>query len=94
MEDVRSQRGINPFFTQNPNMKGYPEPSAHGIQPASCFVISDAKDITLKDIDISFMQPDERPKIMMTNTENITIERVSPLKDKLFEKSDHIVIDN
>ena len=48
----------------------------------------------LKDIDISFMQPDERPKIMMTNTENITIERVSPLKDKLFEKSDHIVIDN
>ena len=94
MEDVRSQRGINPFFTQNPNMKGYPEPSAHGIQPASCFVISDAKDITLKDIDISFMQPDERPKIMMTNTESITIERVSPLKDKLFEKSDHIVIDN
>lgn len=94
MEDVRSQRGINPFFTQNPNMKGYPEPSAHGIQPASCFVISDAKDITLKDIDISFMQPDERPKIMMTNTESTTIERVSPLKDKLFEKSDHIVIDN
>jgi polygalacturonase len=78
MEDVKNQRGTNPFFLDNPRMKGYPEPSAHGIQPASCFVISDAKDITLKDIEISFIRPDERPKMVLTNTERVTTERVTP----------------
>ena len=78
MEDVKYQRGSNPFFLDNPRMKGYPEPSAHGIQPASCFVISDAKDITLKDIEISFIRPDERPKMVLTNTERVTTERVTP----------------
>ena len=78
MEDVKNQRGANPFFLDNPRMKGYPEPSAHGIQPASCFVISDAKDITLKDIEISFIRPDERPKMVLTNTERVTTERVTP----------------
>ena len=94
MEDVKNQRGINPFFTQNPNMKGYPEPSAHGIQPASCFVISDAKDIVLKDIDISFMHPDERPKMVLTNTGRVTMERVTPLKNQQIESTAHMVIDN
>jgi hypothetical protein len=94
MEDVQSQRGVNPFFTKNPNMKGYPEPSAHGIQPASCFVISDAKDITLKDIDISFLYPDERPKMVLTNTGRVTIERFSSVKDRQIDKADHIILDN
>ena len=94
MEDVQSQRGVNPFFTKNPNMKGYPEPSAHGIQPASCFVISDAKDITLKDIDISFLHPDERPKMVLTNTGRVTIERFSSVKDRQIDNADHIILDN
>lgn len=94
MEDVQSQRGVNPFFTKNPNMKGYPEPSAHGIQAASCFVISDAKDITLKDIGISFLHPDERPKMVLTNTGRVTIERFSSVKDRQIDKADHIILDN
>ena len=94
MEDVKSQRGINPFFTQNPNMKGYPEPSAHGIQPASYFAISDAKNITLKDIDISFIHPDERPKMVLTNTGRVTVERVTHLKDRQIEGSTRMVIDD
>ena len=93
MEDVKSQRGINPFFTQNPNMKGYPEPSAHGIQPASCFVISDAKDVTLKDIDISFIRPDERPKMVLTNTGRVTIEHITSLKDRKIKGATHMIID-
>jgi hypothetical protein len=100
LEDVRLQRGRNPFFipeARAANELGeanYPEPSAHGIQTASCFVISDAKDITLKDIGISFLHPDERPKMVLTNTGRVTIERFSSVKDRQIDKADHIILDN
>ncbi|MCR5131652.1 MAG: right-handed parallel beta-helix repeat-containing protein [Prevotella sp.] len=87
LEDVSEQRGSNPFFfkgeqksansDQSQNRKRgssmfrYPEPSAHGIQPAWGFSISHAENIRLKNVRLSTKQYDERPCFYLENTKRV-----------------------
>ena len=77
LDDVKLQRGANPFFVPEARKNGergeanYPEPSAHGIQPAWGFSISDAENIRLKNVKLELINPDERPKFYFKNTKKI-----------------------
>ena len=79
LQDVEEQRGRNPFFIPEARTKGqrgeanYPEPSAHGIQPAWGFSISHAEQIRLKNIHLETLLPDERPMFHFENTKKIRI---------------------
>ena len=82
LEDVELQRGRNPFFipearkASEPGEANYPEPSAHGIQPAWGFSISHAEDITLKNIRLRLLQKDERPWLYQKDTKGASITNV------------------
>ena len=71
-DDVREQRGSNSFFFGRNN--GYPEPSAHGIQPAWGLSMQHARNISFKNVEMELMQPDEREKIYLKDVENFTWE--------------------
>lgn len=79
LKDVEEQRGRNPFFipeARKPGQVGearYPEPSAHGIQPAWGFSISHAEDILLKNVRLETIRPDERPVYHFVHTRNVRI---------------------
>ncbi len=72
LDDVREQRGSNPFFFGRGN--GYPEPSAHGIQPAWGLSMQHARNITFKNVTMELMQPDEREKTFTEDVENFVWE--------------------
>ncbi len=72
LDDVREQRGSNSFFFGRNN--GYPEPSAHGIQPAWGLSMQHARNITFKNVTMELMQPDEREKIFLKDVENFVWE--------------------
>jgi len=84
LKDVEEQRGSNPFFFHNGDTRprrgvvNYPEPSAHGIQPAWGFSISHAENIKLKNVRLETIQPDERPPYYFEDTKNIKIKNVTP----------------
>jgi len=77
LEDVREQRGRNPFFIPEARKAtdvgeaNYPEPSAHGIQPAWGFSISHARGIRLKNVRLETIHADERPAVHMFETKKI-----------------------
>lgn len=81
LKDVEEQRGRNPFFVpeaRKAHERGeanYPEPSAHGIQPAWGFSISHAENIRLKNVRLETILPDERPPFHLENTKNIRISQ-------------------
>ena len=81
LEDVKLQRGCNPFFFSEKRPasqigeSNYPEPSAHGIQPAWGFSISYAENIRLKNVHLETIHPDERPVFYFNNTKNIRNSR-------------------
>ena len=85
LDDVREQRGRNPFFIpearkeSEPGEANYPEPSAHGIQPAWGFSISHAEDITLRNIHLETLQHDEREAIYLHKTARIHQEQVTTI---------------
>ena len=68
LRDVREQKGSNPFFFGRNG--GYPEPSAHGIQPAWGVSISHARNILFKNVTLELMSPDEREKVFLSDVEN------------------------
>jgi len=76
-EDALQQRGANPFFFSKARKSGqrgvskYPEPSAHGIQPAWGFSISHARHIHLEDIRLETLCYDERPAFYFHDTKHI-----------------------
>ena len=72
LDDVREQRGSNPFFFGRNS--GYPEPSAHGIQPAWGLSMQHARNITFKNVTMELMQPDEREKTFTEDVENFVWE--------------------
>ena len=85
LDDVREQRGANPFFfggdgeaaiSRHEGRGGYPEPSAHGIQPAWGFSITNAEDIRLDRITLSCMKPDERPWLYESGVRGLTFSDV------------------
>lgn len=72
LDDVREQRNSNPFFFGRNS--GYPEPSAHGIQPAWGLSMQHARNITFKNVTMELMQPDEREKTFLKDVENFVWE--------------------
>lgn len=86
LDDVREQRGVNTFFyegggkaeiSRHEGRGGYPEPSAHGIQPAWGFSISFAENISLDRITLSCIEPDERPWLYENHTRNVRMKRIT-----------------
>lgn len=86
LDDVRGQRGSNPFFfggkgeaaiSRHEGVGGYPEPSAHGIQPAWGFSISYAEDITLDRVSLECLNPDERPWLYESHTGDVRMRRIT-----------------
>lgn len=67
-EDVRLQRGANPFFFGRNG--GYPEPSAHGIQPAWGLSMQHARHIRFKNVNLHVLTPDGREKIFLNDVED------------------------
>lgn len=74
LDDVATQRGSNTFFTRQPD---YPEPAAHGIQPASCFVLTNVEGIRFKNVEIEILSSDERPKVVMQNARDVSFSNVT-----------------
>lgn len=77
LDDVEHQRGCNPFFfserrsASQRGEKNYPEPSAHGLQPAWGFSISYADNINISNTTVETMAIDERPPLYMNNASNV-----------------------
>ena len=67
-EDVRTQNGANSFFFGRNS--GYPEPSAHGIQPAWGLSMQHARNITFKNVKMKLLAPDERDMVFTDDVEN------------------------
>lgn len=90
MDDYREQRGVNPFFipaARKPSQLGeanYPEPSAHGIQPAWGFSISHAENIRLRHINLETRIPDERPWLHQKDTRKVRMKHVQVNKKRQF----------
>ncbi|MCR4582144.1 MAG: right-handed parallel beta-helix repeat-containing protein [Prevotella sp.] len=85
LKDVEEQRGCNPFFIPSarragqPGEANYPEPSAHGIQPAWGFSISHAQKIVLRDIHLENLRHDERPAFFLHETKQLRKKRVKTI---------------
>lgn len=88
LDDVAEQRGSNPFFYGGENGKpqinrgeanGYPEPSAHGIQPAWALSFTHAENIQLKRVSLS-IDSDERPPVLMKDTKRVKMKQVNFFK--------------
>lgn len=73
MADFEEQRGRNTFFTSR-GEGTYPEPSAHGIQPAWGWSLQHVDGIQLKNIKMTLMSPDERPQTYKNDVTNLSIE--------------------
>lgn len=92
LEDVEKQRGSNPFFFANGGRvginrgnekEGYPEPSAHGIQPAWGLSISHAENVVLKNIRLETIRCDERQAIFMYDTRRVRNKNVITINKQL-----------
>ena len=79
LDDVKEQRGSNPFFFGRNS--GYPEPSAHGIQPAWGFSISHADGVLLKNIRLTLLQPDERELFFKEDVSNLKVKKLKTFKN-------------
>lgn len=72
MKHYEEQIGRNTFFSSR-NENTYPEPSAHGIQPAWGWSIQHVDGLNLKDIKMTLKAPDERPRVYLNDVKNMTI---------------------
>lgn len=72
MQDYKEQKGRNTFFSSR-NESTYPEPSAHGIQPAWGWSLQHVDGLNLKNISMTLKNPDERPQIYKKDVKNLTI---------------------
>ena len=75
LDDYRNQRGTNPFFYHEGG--NYPEPAAHGIQPAWGLSMTYAEDITLNNVNFKLLSPDERPMIFKEHTKRVNLNGVN-----------------
>jgi hypothetical protein len=64
-------------LTPPENERLYPEPWMFGLIPASGFFIRHVNNITLKDIELSYLTPDARPTFYLDNVQTIRLVRVS-----------------
>ncbi len=79
LQDVELQRGRNPFFIPEARKAGergeanYPEPSAHGIQPAWAFSVSHTEGLRLDHIQLETILPDERPAFYYHDAHDVKV---------------------
>ena len=93
LEDVAQQRNSNPFFFGGNGMatisrheaSGYPEPSAHGIQPAWGLSISHAENIRLRNVNLQTINADERPALFMQNHSHVKFRNVKALNNGQYQ---------
>ena len=87
-EDVKTQRGSNPFFYSDTGRAGinrhweragYPEPSAHGIQKAWGLSVSHVEDLRLEDIYLETMRHDERQAVFTQECRRVRMKRVTTM---------------
>ena len=64
-------------LTPPENERLYPEPWMFGLIPASGFFIRHVNNITLKDIELSFLTPDARPTFYLDKVDKISLIRVA-----------------
>jgi polygalacturonase len=55
---------------------GYPEPSMFGLLPASGIHASYVRDLLLRNVFVSFLQPDSRSKVVLRNADGVRLDRV------------------
>ena len=55
---------------------GYPEPSMFGLLPASGIYARNVRDLRVREVHISFLQPDSRPKVVLQNVDGAQFDRV------------------
>jgi len=77
--------------------KLYPEPWMFGFIPSSSFYIRHAKNIEIRDVDISFMQPDFRPSVQLDDVKgsifrNVRITQPNAPKKFVLINSDEPII--
>lgn len=72
MRDFKEQRGRNTFFSSH-NESAYPEPSAHGIQPAWGWSLQHIDGLRLENVKMTLKNPDERPKMYKKDVKNMKI---------------------
>lgn len=63
-----------------PYPKDY-SPRSLGPRPASAFFIRNVKGLTLKDVEVSYEKPDQRPPLAIVNADGITLDHVT-ISDK------------
>lgn len=89
LSDVKNQRNSNPFFFSDKGGKavinqywekdGYPEPSAHGIQPAWGLSISHAEYLRLKNIHLETIRYDERQAVFTLGCKKVRFKNVTTI---------------
>ena len=55
----------------------YPEPSMFGLIPASGVYARYVRNLRLRDVQVSFLQPDSRPKVVLQNVDGVQLDRVT-----------------
>lgn len=73
MRDFKEQRGRNTFFSSR-NESTYPEPSAHGIQPAWGWSLQHIDGLLLENVKMTLMNPDGRPKVFKKDVKNLKVK--------------------
>lgn len=73
LNDYHNQRGTNPFFYHDGG--NYPEPSAHGIQPAWGLSATYAEGIVLDNVKFELLSSDERPMIYKKHVKRMKIRK-------------------
>ena len=84
-DDVEQQRGSNPFFFDHQGTAiisrsdggGYPEPSAHGIQPAWGLSVSHVSGLRLSNVRLETIEADERPAVYMQHNRKVRFRHVT-----------------
>lgn len=66
-EDVLTQKGANDFFQKH--APGYPEPSAHGIQPAWGISAKHIRGLKFNNVKLRLMNPDGREALRFENVD-------------------------
>ena len=88
LADLASQRGSNPFFfpngakatiSQHGEDEGYPEPSAHGLQPAWGLSVSHTENLRLKNVHLETVSHDERQAIFTHDTRKMRTKNVTTI---------------
>ena len=94
LEDVEQQRNSNPFFfggngkaiISKHEAGGYPEPSAHGIQPAWGLSVCHAENILFRNISLQTIHADERPPLYLQHHHKVKFHKVTTSNNGVTEE--------